>query len=480
MQLTDLIKHIQFKGNPDERQILGITYDSRKVRQGTLFVAIKGMHNDGHDYILDAIKNGACAILSNGRSLHGLGIPVIQVKDPRECMSHIAAHFYHHPSKDMTIIGVTGTNGKTSITQLINAILTENEIHCGSLGTLGFITPSGMQSTGFTTPESIEIQQILSTLKAGNINHLVMEISSHALVQHRVDDVDVNVAIYTNLTQEHLDFHKNMEQYFQAKLKLFQKLSPDKTAILNLDDPMTSRICKETKAKVLTYGFTADANLHPVSSEITLTGIRAVISLYGLKIEVHSPLIGRFNLQNIMAAIAAGITLGVPAGVIESAISKVKNVPGRMETVKIQIPGKVIIDYAHTPDAYEKVISLVRNLSTDGKKIITLFGCGGDRDQTKRPVMAEIAERLSDYVYVTSDNPRNENPDEIFRQILKGFNRQNHLLVRDRREAIRTAMSKMDKDTILLILGKGRDDYELVRGEKLPHSDIKTAESFPA
>ncbi|NOZ07833.1 MAG: UDP-N-acetylmuramoyl-L-alanyl-D-glutamate--2,6-diaminopimelate ligase [FCB group bacterium] len=478
MKLTDLIDNIRFKGNPDNRQILNITYDSRKVRRGTLFVAIKGINSDGHDYILEAINNGAAAILSNGRSLHGLEVPVIQVRDPRECMSRIAANFYHHPSRTMTIVGVTGTNGKTSVTQLMKAILMEQGTPCGTLGTLGFTTPTGMHSTGFTTPESVEIQQILNTLKTGGIDHLIMEISSHALALHRVDDVDVDVAIFTNLTPEHLDFHSNMEQYFQAKQKLFQRLAAGKTAVLNLDDPVAENLRGSTRAKIITYGFGSEANLHPVEWNVTLNGIQAELSLFGLKIGIDSPLIGDFNLQNIMAAVAAAAALGIPVGVIETAIRKVRNIPGRLETVNLQVPGRVIVDYAHTPDAYEKVISLVRDLSSNNKKIITLFGCGGDRDQSKRPVMAGIAERLSDFVYVTSDNPRTENPDEIFQHILSGFKSSRHQLIKDRAEAIRTAMQRMDEDTILLILGKGREEYEIIGHEKRPHSDIKTAEKF--
>ncbi len=478
MKLTDLIDNIQFKGNPDNRQILNITYDSRKVRAGTLFVAIKGINSDGHDYILEAVRNGAVAILSNGRSLHGLEVPVIQVRNPRESMSQIAANFYHHPSRSMTIVGVTGTNGKTTVTQLMKAILTEHGIPCGTLGTLGFTTPTGMHSTGFTTPESVEIQQILNTLKTGGIEHLIMEISSHALALHRVDDVDVDVAVFTNLTPEHLDFHNDMEQYFQAKRKLFQRLAAGKTAILNLDDPVSEKIRLSTRAKVLTYGYGAEADLHPVDWRATLDGIRADLDFLGLKIEIDSRLIGDFNLQNIMAAVAAAAALDIPVGIIENAIRKVNTIPGRLETVNLQVPGKVIVDYAHTPDAYEKVISLVRNLSSKDKKIITLFGCGGDRDQSKRPIMAGIAERLSDFVYVTSDNPRTEELDKIFKQIISGFKGHDYRLVRDRAEAINTAMRKMDENTILLILGKGRDDYELVGHEKRPHSDIKTAERF--
>ena len=324
MRLLDILTNVKFQGNPDGRNIRNITHDSRKVKRDTLFVAIRGEHVDGHDYVLDAIQNGAAAIVSNGRSMRGLSVPVLQVTNPRETMSRIAANFYQHPSKKMTIVGVTGTNGKTSTTHLLNSILMEKGITSGILGTLGFITPSGMHSTGFTTPESVEIQQLLHTLNSGGINHMVMEVSSHALSMHRVDDVDLSVAVFTNLTPEHLDFHHNMENYFQAKLKLFKRLTADKHAIINADDPYGRRIQESTAAKVTTYGFRKTADLHPVSSKLDLNGIQAVLKFGNKKIQIDSPLIGAFNLENIMAAVASALAMKVPVQTIEKGIRKLK------------------------------------------------------------------------------------------------------------------------------------------------------------
>lgn len=478
MRLLDILTNVKFQGNPDGRNIRNITHDSRKVKRDTLFVAIRGEHVDGHDYVLDAIQNGAAAIVSNGRSMRGLSVPVLQVTNPRETMSRIAANFYQHPSKKMTIVGVTGTNGKTSTTHLLNSILMEKGITSGILGTLGFITPSGMHSTGFTTPESVEIQQLLHTLNSGGINHMVMEVSSHALSMHRVDDVDLSVAVFTNLTPEHLDFHHNMENYFQAKLKLFKRLTADKHAIINADDPYGRRIQESTAAKVTTYGFRKTADLHPVSSKLDLNGIQAVLKFGNKKIQIDSPLIGAFNLENIMAAVASALAMKVPVQTIEKGIRKFHTVPGRMENIRYSGKGKVIVDYAHTPDAIEKVLSLIRDLSIKGSEIITLFGCGGDRDATKRPVMAAIAERLSDKVIITSDNPRSENLKQICRDITAGFTQRKHRVIFDRVEAINTALSEMTENSVILILGKGRDDYEMVNGNKLPHSDIGSVKGY--
>lgn len=477
-ELQDILLGVDFDGNPDNRSIQNITYDSRKVKKGTLFVALKGQFVDGHDYIRDAIDKGASAIISNGRSLFGVEVPVIQVKNPREIMSKVAANFYEHPSNSMTIVGVTGTNGKTSITQLLKSILTIDNVPCGSLGTLGFSTPSGMTSTGFTTPESVEVQQLLRTLKLGGIQHAIMEISSHALELHRVDDVDVDIAVFTNLTQDHLDYHQTIEKYFQAKLKLFTQLTSNKTAILNLDDPYTVKIIEKTSTEVLTYGFDKSAVLHPVSYELTMEGIQATLKYKGDIFEINSKLIGIYNLSNIMASVASAIALDIPISSIISGIDECTTIPGRMENVNIQIPGKVFVDYAHTPDAYEKILTMVKDFSSPNTNIYTLFGCGGSRDHSKRPLMAKIAEKYSEKVFVTSDNPRNENVHTICDEISTGFENSNHSIIYNRAEAINSAMSQMDKNTILLILGKGHDDYEQIGDEKIFHSDIQTAESF--
>ena len=478
MQLQELVKNIQFKGTPDNREISFITYDSRKVKPGTLFVAISGMQTDGHEFIPQAIENGAVAILSNGRSPKTKAVPILQVKDPRLAMSQISAQFYGNPSEKMNIVGITGTNGKTSITHILHHILQTSGAACGTLGTLGFQTPSGMVSTGFTTPESVELQQMLQTLILAGVDNLVMEISSHALDLHRVDDVEVDIAVFSNLTPEHLDFHGDMEKYFKSKLQLFQSLSNTNTAVINLDDPYAQRICSATSAKIITFGMNKKANFHPVHTEFTLYGINAKLQFGQKIISIDSSLIGEYNLSNIMAGAAAALSMGVSISQIENAIKNMSPIPGRMELISCDCPGKVFVDYAHSPDAYEKLFSSLSSLTADQVKLLTLFGCGGNRDSGKRSEMAKISEKYSAFSFITMDNPRNEDVENINADIIRGFSGDDFTVIPDRKEAITTALKKMDENSILLILGKGQENYQEIGSVKIPYSDIEVIKAY--
>ena len=478
MQLNELVKNIHFKGIPDNREISAITYDSRKVKPGTLFVAIAGENSDGHEFIPQAIENGAVAILSNGRSPKTTVVPILQVKDPRLAMSHISAQFYGNPSAEMNIVGITGTNGKTSITHILYHILQTSGATCGTLGTLGFQTPTGMVSTGFTTPESVELQQMLQTLQLAGVDNLVMEISSHALDQHRVDNVEVDIAIFSNLTPEHLDFHGDMENYFKAKLQLFQTLAVDKTAVINFDDPYAQRICSSISAKCITYGMNKKADLHPVQAEFTTNGIKAQLQFREHIISIDSLLLGEYNLSNIMAGVAAALSMGVSISQIENAVKNMPPIPGRMELISCDCPGKVFVDYAHSPDAYEKLFSSLSRLTTGEVKLLTVFGCGGNRDSGKRSEMAKISEKYSAFSFITMDNPRNEDVENINADIIRGFSGDDFTVIPDRKEAITTALKKMDENSILLILGKGQENYQEIGSVKIPYSDIEIIRAY--
>ncbi len=478
MQLQELVKNIQFKGTPDNREISSITYDSRKVKPGTLFIAISGIQTDGHEFIPQAIENGAVAILSNGRSPKTKVVPILQVKDPRLAMSQISAQFYGNPSKKMNIVGITGTNGKTSITHILHHILQSSCAACGTLGTLGFQTPSGMVSTGFTTPESVELQQMLQTLTMAGVDNLVMEISSHALDQHRVDDVDVDIAVFSNLTPEHLDFHGDMENYFNSKLQLFLGLSVDKTAVINLDDPYAERICSSVTAQIFTFGMNEKADLHPVQSEFSLQGTRAQLKFREHAITIDTALMGEYNLSNVMAASAAALSMGISIPEIESAIISIPPIPGRMERIPCDCPGNVFVDYAHSPDAYEKLFSNLVKLMDNQVKIFTVFGCGGNRDTGKRVEMAKISEKYAEFSFVTMDNPRTELLEKINDDIIQGFSSDNYTVIPDRKNAIITAMNQMDENSILLVLGKGQENYQEIGLEKIPYSDIEIIKDF--
>ena len=478
MQFQELVKNIHFTGNPDSREISAIMYDSRKVKPGTLFVAIPGMQTDGHEFIPQAIENGAVAILSNGRSPKTKAVPILQVKDPRLAMSQISAQFYGNPSEKMNIVGITGTNGKTSITHILHHILQTSGVACGTLGTLGFQTPSGMVSTGFTTPESVELQQMLQTLILAGVDNLVMEISSHALDLHRVDDVEVDIAVFSNLSPEHLDFHGDMENYFKSKLQLFQSLSNTNTAVINLDDPYAQRICSATSAKIITFGMNKKADLHPVHTEFTLHGINAKLQFGQKTISIDSSLIGEYNLSNIMAGAAAALSMGVSISQIENAVKNMSPIPGRMELISCDCPGKVFVDYAHSPDAYENLFSSISILTADQVKLLAVFGCGGNRESGKRSEMAKISEKYSAFSFITTDNPRNEDVENINADIIRGFSGDDFTVIPDRKEAISTALSKMDENSILLILGKGQENYQEIGSEKIPHSDIEIIKDY--
>ena len=470
MKLSKLLKNIEYKGQHNDQEISSITYDSRKVKNNCLFIAVSGENYDGHDYISEAINNGASAILANGRAPISNRVPIMQVQNPRKVMSKIAANFYDNPSKKLNVIGITGTNGKTTTTQIIDHIIRFSMRPSSSLGTLGFNTPTGMISTGFTTPESVELHQILKTIKDGGGKYVPMEISSHAIELYRTHNIDVNIAIFTNLGLDHLDFHKTQENYFNSKLKLFTKLNKKSIAILNNDDTRTKDIIKKINCNHFTFGFKENSDLQIIDYSLNRNYSKVKILFLKKKYSFKTKLIGKFNLLNLSASILCAIKLNIPIEIILESIKHFKNVPGRLEKY-LHNNNTIIIDYAHSPDAFSNIYENVSQLKKNNEKIISIFGCGGDRDKTKRSKMAEISEKYSDYTYITNDNPRNENEDLIINDICLGFKKSSYQIIKNRKHAIEYALSTHN-NSIILVLGKGIEKYQIIKNNKIPHSDI--------
>ena len=471
-KLSSILEGIDYKGSIDDRVITGIFYDSRKIKKDSLFIAIKGFNVDGHNYIDQAIELGANSVLIDRNIDQKHPIPLLKVENTRKAMSRIASNFFNGCSKNINITAITGTNGKTSITHLVNHIFQFNNYSTSSLGTLGFYGPNGNISTGFTTPESLELQHIFKTLYNGGVTHLNMEISSHAIALNRVDDVDVDIAVFTNLTSEHLDFHGNLNNYFNTKLKLFSNLSSNKIAIINNDDPYSDKIIHQTKAKILTYGFNNKSDIFPEDVKLSLTSSEFYINYNKNRFKIKTKLVGDFNILNILASILVSLSSGLSIKNTIKAINNFDFIPGRVESYKKSNGGVIIVDYAHTPDAFEKILSLIKKIKPN-HKITTLFGCGGNRDSHKRPLMGSIAEKFSDRIVITNDNPRNEDPNKIINQIVSGFKSEKYQVIHNREQAVKQAVENLNKKQILLILGKGIEEYQIINDKKIYHSDIK-------
>ncbi len=449
----------------DNVEITGIAYDSRNVVEGNVFVCIKGFETDGHRFAKMAEKNGAAVIVAEDPV--DVNIPVWYVKNSRQAIADLACTFYEHPSEKFKLIGVTGTNGKTTITYLVRSILEEAGMSVGIIGTNQNIIGDKVlvtQSTTPTTPNALELQQLFDEMARNQADCVVMEVSSHALELERVRGCHFDVGVFTNLTQDHLDFHKTMENYLKAKAKLFD--ISDK-GVVNFDDDGGKRIVAEKDCDILKVGLTSESDLWAENIRITARGDEFDLNYQGKQYAMKIGIPGKFSVYNAICAAGAALQLGIDMDTIQRGLAKAKGVLGRVEVVPTETDYTVLIDYAHTPDGLENIINAVKEFAEGD--VITLFGCGGDRDNTKRAVMGEIAGRLSDFSIITSDNPRTEKPEAIVEQIVEGMQKTDgkYTVIVDRREAIGYALDHAKPGDVIILAGKGQETYQIIGKEKV-------------
>ena len=471
-------------------EVNSIHYRSDEVRPGGLFVAVSGFSVDGHDFIDEAIENGAAVILTE-KPLQKKAM-VVQVENTRKSLAEISSRFYGNPSEKMTVIGITGTNGKTTTAYLVESMLNSSGHACGVIGTINTRYGGKTFDNPVTTPESLDLQRTMAEMVAGGVTHLVLEVSSHAIDLFRVAHCSFDVGVFTNLTQDHLDYHGDMESYWACKKKFFfEHLTSGArngraAAVVNCDNPRGKELSVTLKVPVITFGRHPDCALHPYHIQSDFSGIAGMISSPRGDFPFKSRLSGNHNLENILAAAGVGVHLGLPLEAIRDGIQNLTHVPGRLERIPNQLGRNLYVDYAHTPDALENVLNSISKLTTG--RLICIFGCGGDRDRKKRPQMGEIAARHCDLVIVTSDNPRTENPGNIIAQILEGitgtdmklyrpedlkggFKYKGYVIEEDRRKAIELGIFSSAWGDTLLIAGKGHETYQIVGRQTLEFDD---------
>ena len=484
MELLNSLSVVEVKGDTN-RMINGIYYDSRDVQPGSLFVAVGGYKSDGHCYINEAVKRGASTIVrdkdiaGNGINLKG-EVTDIFVTDSRKALALLATEFYHHPSRELGLIGVTGTNGKTTITYLLDSVLRCSGLSVGVVGTISYSYNNHVLPATTTTPESLDLQRMLRDMVNRNVNYCVLEVSSHSLELKRVVGCDFQTAIFTNLSQDHLDFHKSLDNYFEAKARLFKDY-PVKTAVINLDDPYGERLLKAVPGKVITYGINKSADISAEEIKCSPNGLSFTARTPLGQIDIQSPLPGRHNVYNVLAVIGAAICNGIDIACIKEGVKAVKGVLGRFERIEEGQNYTVAVDYAHTPDALKNLLRAAREITN--KKVILIFGCGGDRDRLKRPLMGNAAARLADFTIITSDNPRSEESLKIIEEIEKGFSeaggkQESYIKVAERKEAIHKGLELAEEGDLVLIAGKGHETYQIIGNKKRDFDDREVARGF--
>jgi UDP-N-acetylmuramoyl-L-alanyl-D-glutamate--2,6-diaminopimelate ligase len=461
-------------------EVAGVAYDSRGVKPGHVFVGLRGLRADGTSFARDAIANGAVAVVSEDPPPADIRGPWISVTDARLALALLATAFYRHPSTEMQVVGITGTNGKTTTAYLVSSMYEAAGVRPGMLGTVGYRLGGEIRPATHTTPEAPEVQRLLREMVERGCGACAMEVSSHALSLRRVDGTTFAAAIFTNLTRDHLDFHADMEAYFRAKRRLFEMLSAGAPSLINVDDPRGSALV-ETVSHPVTYGIGPKADIRPGTLSFSMAGLSFDVRTPRGTLRLKSRLVGRPNVYNILGAVAAATALDLPFYAIERGVAALEGVPGRFEVVSIpEDEVTVVVDYAHTDDALRNLLETARPLAQG--RLVTVFGCGGDRDRTKRPLMGAVAGRLSDLIIITSDNPRSEDPGRIIEDIQRGLTAdtrrdsdQRLLTIVDRRAAIQKAIDLAGPGDVVLVAGKGHEKYQVVGDQVLPFDDVAVA-----
>jgi UDP-N-acetylmuramoyl-L-alanyl-D-glutamate--2,6-diaminopimelate ligase len=487
--LQDLLRRASFRPlaetagqNPE---VTGIAYDSRQVKPGAIFFALRGVHADGARFAPQAIASGAIAVVAETAAPAGVMVPWVRVANARAAIAETAAAFYGSPSEELALVGITGTNGKTTTSYVLASIFEAAGVKCGRIGTIGYTVGGREIDAARTTPEAPELQRMLRDMVTDGCGACVMEVSSHALALRRADSLRFAAGIFTNLTRDHLDFHGDMESYFVAKRRLFEILPDGAVGVINVDDRRGAELVASARRPV-TYAIDAPADVRPGPLSFSLDGLSFDVRTPRGTLRAKSALVGRPNAYNILAASAAAMAIDLPFSAIESGITRLEHVPGRFQVVSGSADDvRVIVDYAHTDDALKNLLETARPLATG--RVITVFGCGGDRDRTKRPLMGAVAARLSDLVIVTSDNPRSEEPSRIIEEIQRGIvtpadrlgakgpRGTPSIAIVDRREAIERAIREARSGDLVLIAGKGHEKYQVVGDKSSPFDDVEVA-----
>ncbi|WP_112180754.1 MULTISPECIES: UDP-N-acetylmuramoyl-L-alanyl-D-glutamate--2,6-diaminopimelate ligase [Paraliobacillus] len=477
-EVLDIIPVYQLNQTLDNININGVTIDSREVQKGNLFICIDGYTVDGHNFAKQAEANGAHAIVAE-KPLDGINIPVIYVRDTIKAVGLLANSYYDNPTQALQLIGITGTNGKTSVTYLLDAIFQKNQQKTGVIGTIQMKIGERKVPVANTTPEASFLQKGFKEMIDSGVETAIMEVSSHALEMGRVNGCDFNIAVYTNLSQDHLDYHDSMESYFQAKSRLFQQLGnrydpkKPKYAVINQDDEYSEKFINATTQPVVTYGIDNEADVRATNLELNANGTSFELVTYKGNIAISSKLMGKFSIYNMLAAVATALLSNIPLKIIKEALEETAGVSGRFEPVQIGQTYGVVVDYAHTPDSLENVLQTMRGFAEGD--IYVVVGCGGDRDKTKRPLMANIAVNYATHAIFTSDNPRSEDPSVIIEDMIRGIDMNNYDVIIDRKEAIEKSIALAKRNDMILIAGKGHETYQIIGPQTLDFDDRKVA-----